>query len=155
MSHPKEAQYTPSNRSEILSDKASPKFIFVTINNPKEIQDQKQQTAIRRHARKDAGRKLQRRRGFEFVYEPSTVKLSVDTCDSNIDTKTDLTIPDAKSVEASRTIHNVPITQILQPRLGSMASLRPLGSGRGFNPLAPFPVRSTPRVTQLIDSCRQ
>jgi hypothetical protein len=132
----------------------SPKFVFVTINDPKDIRNPRKQTIIRSHARKDAGRKERKREGFIFVHERGTPTSAVDTLKSIPVDPARTAIPALESLGSDETenksLDNHP--DILP--LLSITSLRPLGAGRGYNPFASFPIEPTPRVVQLIDSCK-
>jgi hypothetical protein len=140
----------PSSFVESKLGSTSPKFVFVSINNPKDIRHPRNQTTIRRQARKVAGRKVQRRERFEFVPEYVTKNPDVEC--------TDL-IPvhrsEAVVLERKRSDGNTIDNKGVHSRIDFNISLRPLGAGRGLNPLASFPIKSTPRVLQLINSCER
>jgi hypothetical protein len=150
---------TPEFRSSlpkfaITPPDISPKFVFVSINKPEDIRNASKRTTIRSHARKDARRRVKKQNGFRFVYEPGTTDFApsipnVRPLDSAGTVLSTSEIPESNTIEErpSENLKDV-------PALSSIVSLRPLGAGRGYNPFASFPIESTPRVVQLIDSCR-
>jgi hypothetical protein len=129
-------------------EKTSPKFVFVSINNPKDIRDPRKQTTIRRQAKKMSGRKRQQRHELGFVFESGTKDPGTDSADLKPVRRPDTVVP-----EHSESNNNLFEDQPSNSRIGFNVSLRPLGAGRGLNPFASFPIKPTPRVVQLIDSC--
>ena len=125
----------------------SPKFLFVTISNPDEIRDPTKQTTIRRHAKRDAdrARKRSHRIQAESVMLEGRVKQTV------------VSHPRVRCNTGAERPHGKQKNQISPEQLNnestSLAFLRPLGAGLGFNPLAPYPVEPSSQKTQLLDYC--
>jgi hypothetical protein len=141
------------SRTPNFGTRKSPKFVFVTINNPKDIRDRTKQTRIRSHARKDAGRRVRKQKGFHFIYESGSTVLTNDTPNPNPADPAGTVIQAPKFLECNEGGKRSSNDQPNLTLLSSIASIRPLGAGRGYNPFASFPIKSTPRVVQLIDSC--
>jgi hypothetical protein len=129
----------------------SPRFLFVTINNPDEIRDPTKQTTIRRHAKRDSDRA--RKRSHKIQAE--SVMLG-----SRLYSNTSAEQPQSKQKkQEADAVYLPPVNDhdISDERLNnessSLALFRPLGAGVGFNPLAPYPVDLSSQKTQLFDYC--
>jgi hypothetical protein len=123
--------------SNALLKKESPDFAFITITNPQDIKDPSKQTAIRRHARTNNSRsKNQRRKQTKIVF-------NLPAADSD------------KHEEIEEVVDNsyFDFNDASDASLGSLALeyIRPLGAGRGMNPMAPFPIQLNSRMVQLVD----
>lgn len=143
----------------------SPRFLFVTISNPDEIRDPTKQTTIRRHAKRDADRARKRRHKIqaeslmlERRVKQSEVSYPRERCNTSAEQppgKQKTQEADAVYLSTERppvTDHDIS-PERLNNESSSLAFLRPLGAGRGFNPLAPYPVEPSSRKTQLLDYC--
>lgn len=143
----------------------SPRFLFVTISNPDEIRDPTKQTTIRRHAKRDADRARKRRHKFqagslmlERGVKQSAVSYPRVHCNTGAEQATgkqENRKTDAVHLPTERppvTDHNTS-PELLNNEFSSLDFLRPLGAGRGFNPLASYPVEPSSRKTQLLDYC--
>lgn len=141
----------------------SPKFLFVTISNPDEIRDPIKQTTIRRHAKRDADRARKRGRKIQaesLMLESRVKQFAVSyprvPCNSSTEHphyKQKIQEADAVYLSTERT----PVTghdispERLNNESSSLAFLRPIGAGLGFNPLAPYPIEPSLSRTQLVD----
>jgi len=135
----------------------SPKFVFVSIDKPEDIRDPKRQKAIRRHARRGKEREARRRDDVGFVHEFPVANMAAES------TNSDQSSGHLEKVKHLVQAHENPRTNDAQfpnppsPKALEFVSLdflRPIGNGRGYNPLAPFPIKTTPRVIQLVDYCK-
>ena len=124
-------------------------FAFINITDPKDLTHADNQRIIRRHAW-DAGRphKRRRRRNYTFdlsdFHPPATDYASivpVQQVNNDHDRQKDEGLK--KYLEE---VERIPPSQYLP-----IECLRPLGAGRGLDPLAPFPIPSNSRIVQLID----
>jgi|SRR5579871_3223996 len=137
----------------------SPRFLFVTISNPDEIKEPAKQTTIRRHAKKDADRARKRSHKIqaETLVSETQVKQSVISNPSAEQAHDKQKNQESDVVYLSNEIPSVTDSDISPGQLNnesnSLAFLRPLGAGLGFNPLAPYPVELNSRQTQLLDYC--
>lgn len=143
----------------------SPRFLFVTINNPDGIRDQTKQTAIRRHAKRDADRARKRSHKIqaESLMLERPAKQSVVSY-SRLRRNTGAEEPPGKQQNQKADVvylstERPPVTghnnshERLANEPSSLAFLRPLGAGRGFNPLMPYPVKLSSQKSQLLDYC--
>jgi hypothetical protein len=143
--------------------KKSPKFIFVTLNNPDDIKDPTKQTTIRRHAKRDADRA--RKESYKLHAESLMLEGAVSQSAVSHQAVRSKNRAEQKSAKQkhkktddvynptempSATNHNTSF-ELLNNKSGSLAFLRPLGAGRGFNSFAPYPMERSSRNTQLLD----
>lgn len=154
----------PTFVANILLQK-SPRFLFVTISNPDEIRDPTKRTTIRRHAKRDADRARKRSHKIQaesLMLERRVKQSAVSYPRVRCNTSAEQPPGKQKNQEADAaylSTERLPVTdrdispERLNNESSSLAFLRPLGAGRGFNPLAPYPVEPSSRKTQLLDYC--
>jgi hypothetical protein len=137
--------------SSALTPRKPPDFTFITITNPRDIKDSKRQTKIRRHARESTLRlKKQRQIPMKLVFDLDS---PVDA-DRNVlnDPQADALRQDAAPIVGS-TEDDISASEDppFSSQMPSLDFLRPIGAGRGLNPLQPFPDAVDARMRQLID----
>jgi hypothetical protein len=154
MENPSPAQLITS----ALQPRDAPDFTFITITNPNDIKDAKQQTAIRRQARTNAGRTKPKK--------PKPVRLTFDLpVHSSSSSEPEEQIPQAASqrpeeeaVEDTIVTRQDPtfsqeirLAALKAAKLISISTLRPMSvTFLGTNPLAIFPLKTNERMRQLV-----
>jgi hypothetical protein len=143
--------------------KKSPRFLFVTVSNPDEIKNPTKQSIIRRHAKKDADRVRKTRQNpqFESLIENQLNQPAVShrSIPCNLSAEETLGEQQNQQVDAVYLSSERPpvIERDKSPewlnKSSSLASLRPLGAGRGLNPFAPYPVEPNSRTIHALDYC--
>src|ERR1051326_5268237 len=128
-----------------IEDHSPPTLEFVTITNPDEIKDPAKQRKVRRHAR---------RRNRSVVSSSWKARSIV------------IDLPEVEPFAAPGDIVNagpptaaygrITLSDPTDPNNSisiplSLEFLRPIGAGRGLQSLAPFPIESNTRITQLVD----
>jgi hypothetical protein len=132
----------------------SPRFVFVSIHNPRDIKDPKKQKIIRRHARKDIERNKRRENKIGVVLSSNLAETATETIKSTLAgalslAKEEGTHEDQQHVTGRVLNDDQAGSAYLQ--IPSLDFLSPIGAGRGFNPFAPLPIKATPRTVQLLD----
>ncbi len=121
-------------------------FAFITITNPKEIKDLKKQTKIRRHARESTIRaKGQRQR-----YQKTVVLELPESNFGNTLLDQPMNIMRGDAIPISEKGRD-DIEEEEDPSTPFWTFLRPIGHGRGLDPLAPFPTMVSARNRCLLD----
>jgi hypothetical protein len=126
----------------------SPKFLFVTISNPNQIKSRRKQNTIRSHAKRksDQERKRKLETRTERLNQEFQVELSAPQHgNKQINQRNEADIELIIEQDGSRDQTN--------HELDSLAFLKPIGAGRGFNPFSPYPFQLNSKTTQLLDRC--
>jgi hypothetical protein len=132
----------------------SPQFVFISINNPEDIKDPQTQKIIRHHARQNAERNYRKKKtqgGFHgsCILESAT-QPTKSTQTGALSHVMETAIREYQQHPTDRRlVHSHIGHEGLQSQ--SLDFLRPIGAGRGFNPFAPLPIKTTPRTVQLLD----
>jgi hypothetical protein len=132
----------------------SPRFVFVSICNPRDIRDPKKQKVIRRHARRDVERNNRSKKQLEFfrsayIAEPAAEPIMRTQTAALLQVKEQGTQEHQQHVVGR--IFNDDQASSATLQHASLDFLRPIGAGQGFNPFAPLPIKTTPRTAQLLD----
>jgi hypothetical protein len=141
--------------SSALALQDSSEFAFVTITNPHDIKDPRTQSRIRRHARnKTSTSKRKRKQQIELVFDLSDAASGVRAGTSG--TGWASSVDTGQSARSTGVVGNEHYigrydTATCPPGYWSWDSLRPMGSGRGLDPLRPFPVAANGRLRHLIN----
>jgi hypothetical protein len=141
--------------------KKSPRFLFVTISNPDEIKNPTKQSIIRRHAKRDADRARKSRQNPQIESLTVETQFNQPTVSHPSNHSTEQTLGEKQNQVDMLYLSSegTPVTERdkspgwLNNKPRSLAFLRPLGAGRGFNPFAPYPVEPNSRTIQLLDYC--
>jgi hypothetical protein len=125
-------------------------FAFITITNPSQIKDARKQTAIRRHARASTtGKTQQRRKRLKLVFDlpdappQATVEHSAVVAQSVDIVQNDDTANQASNEQESDSSSS--------PYDFSASVFKPIGAGRGLDPLHPFPFAVNSRLRDLTN----
>lgn len=152
----------PTFAANVPSQK-SPRFLFVTISNPDEIRDPAKQTTIRRHAKRDADRMRKTSRKVEdesLTLERRVKQAAVSYTQVLRNDSVEQPQSKQKNQEADAMYYTTEMLPVADHDISperpsnnssSLAFLRPLGAGLGFNPLAPYPIESGSRNAHLLD----
>jgi hypothetical protein len=126
---------------------------FVTITNPNHIKDSRIQTTVRRHARASTNRSKQnRRKNLKLVFELQAAESQLHTKGKTAIVKpTNDTQSDKTTYEVSIDDHIAEHTSLLFSSLSPLNLLRPIGAGRGLDPLQPFPIAVDARMRDLVN----
>ncbi|OCL09727.1 hypothetical protein AOQ84DRAFT_353898 [Glonium stellatum] len=124
-------------------------FAFINITNPKDLTRADNQRTIRRHAW-DAGRPHGRRRRRNYTFDLSSFYLPAVNSASIVPVQQVDNDREHQKHETSK-IGFKEAEMVPHDQYPPIDYIRPLGAGRGLDPLAPFPVPSNPRIVQLID----
>jgi hypothetical protein len=142
-----------------LQPRDAPNFTFITITNPK-IKDAKQQTAIRRQARTNAGRtKPKKGKPTRLTFD-----LPIHNSSSSESEEQIIPAPFQEPEPESDTIENAVVVQqdptssqeirfaaLKAAKLISISTLRPMSvTFLGANPLSIFPLKTNQRMRQLV-----
>jgi len=124
-------------------------FAFINITDPKDLTHADNQRTIRRHAW-DAGCPHKRRRRRNYTFDLSDFHPPASDYASIVPIQHVNNDHDRQKDEGLKKyleeVERIPPSQYLP-----IDCLRPLGAGRGLDPLAPFPIPSNSRIVQLID----
>ena len=124
-------------------------FSFVNVQRPEEMKQRAKRSLIRRHAKRDADRsKAQEHRLAIEHLADSTPAVTTPVRSTEHE----------QATYGSENQTSSPASMAMVPEQGdyewmpsSLDFLAPLGAGRGLVPFATYPVKTTPRMIQLLD----
>jgi hypothetical protein len=128
-------------------------FSFVTVQKPEELKNKARQRLIRRHAKRDVDRA--RARKYKSSLAPLGTPFIKATNDVNELMRASFPRIDQGDILTTDSRHDDLITVSSGgcdvEQIPSLSFLKPLGAGRGLNPFATYPVRTTPRMNALFE----
>jgi hypothetical protein len=140
-----------------LAPPEPPEFAFITVTNPQDIKSSKNQTKIRRYARRSTiGAKDQRRTRLRKIVFDLPESNSQSQSQSQLQSNSNMVlVPPTNIIRIDETLGFEWIrddTVEDDERLSSSLSfLRPIGYGRSINPLAPLPTWANARIRHILN----